>query len=528
MHCAARFVVSPRAGVMVRPLATWKLPPKLVRHPILEEFEMGVPGAESRMLIDGKLVEAASGRTYDNINPATEEVIGEVADASVADMESAIGAARRAFDETDWSTDRELRKRCLLQLQAALGKSREELRPQVVAEVGSPIALTYAVQQDTCIDDMTWDIQVADEIEWQRDLPRHEFFGIKSRRTVFREPIGVVGAITPWNFPFMLNLSKIVPALMAGNTVILKPAPDTPWCATYIGKMVAEQTDLPPGVLNIVTASDPAETGDALTGDPRVDMISFTGSTAVGKHITRRSADNLKKVFLELGGKSATIILDDADFAAVLPGSATMVCQHAGQGCAIATRLLLPRSRYDEAIDMVQQAMEKFPYGDPTDLGNLMGPLISAKQRERVLGYIDKGKQEGARLLTGGGRPAHLEKGFFVEPTAFVDVDPNMTIAQEEIFGPVLAVIPYADEDDAVRIANNSVYGLSGNIFSGSHEHAMSVARRIRTGTLSVNGGMWFGPDSPFGGYKQSGNGREHGVEGFLEYLETKTVGFPA
>jgi len=488
---------------------------------------MAIAGVESRMLIDGKLVAAASGRTCDNINPATEEVIGQTADAGVADMERAIAAARRAFDESDWSIDRDFRKKCLMQLHAALDKGREELRAQIVAEVGTPVALTYAVQLNTCIDDMLWDIDVADKIDWQRDLPPHEFFGIKSRRIVYREAVGVIAAITPWNFPFMLNLSKIVPALMAGNTVVLKPAPDTPWSATCIGKMAAEHTDLPAGVLNIVTAADPAATGDVLTGDRRVDMVSFTGSTAVGKHIMRRAADNLKKVFLELGGKSASIVLDDADFAAVLPGAGTMVCQHAGQGCAITTRLLLPRARYDEGIAIVKAAMEKFPYGDPTDLSNLMGPLVSAKQRERVLAYIEKGKAEGATLITGGGRPKHLPRGYFVEPTLFGDVDPDATIAQEEIFGPVLAVIPYDGDDDAVRIANNSRYGLSGAVSGGSLERATAVARRIRTGTVSVNGGMWFGAESPFGGYKESGTGREHGIEGFLEYLETKTIGFP-
>ena len=482
--------------------------------------------AESRMLIDGELVEAQGGRTYENVNPATEEIIGHVADAAPEDMERAISAARRAFDETSWSTDLAFRGRCLRQLQEALDKRREELRPQIVAEVGAPLQLTYAVQQDTCIQDMLWDIEVAEKFEWERELGVHEFFGMKSQRIVLHEPVGVAGLITPWNFPFMLNLSKLVPALMAGNTAVLKVAPDTPWSGTCIGKILAEETDLPPGVLNIVTAKDPAEVGDILTGDPRVDMISFTGSTSIGRHVMERGAKTLKRVFLELGGKSANIILDDAPLESVVPGAA-MVCTHAGQGCAITTRMLLPRSRYDEALEMLKTAYENINYGDPTDPTNLMGPLVSAKQRERVLGYIEKGKAEGARLLVGGGRPAHLEKGYFVEPTLFVDVDPDSTIAQEEIFGPVLSVIAYDDDDDAVRIANNSEYGLSGSVNSSSLDRAMAVARRVRTGTMGVNGGMWFGPDSPFGGYKQSGVGREHGVEGFAEYLHTKTVGMP-
>ena len=232
-------------------------------------------------------------------------------------------------------------------------------------------------------------------------------------------------------------------------------------------------------------------------------------------------------MFLELGGKSANIVLDDADFAAVLP-SAGMVCMHSGQGCAITTRLLLPRSRYDEGVDIVRQAFENFPYGDPSDLNNMAGPLINARQRERVLGYIEKGKADGAKCLVGGGPATQFERGYFVQPTLFVDVDPASTIAQEEIFGPVLVVIPYEDDDDAVRIANSTRYGLSGSVASASLERSVSVARRLRTGTVSVNGGQWFGPDSPFGGYKESGLGREHGVQGFEEYLETKTVGLPA
>jgi NAD-dependent aldehyde dehydrogenases len=487
---------------------------------------MSVTG-EARMLIDGELVDAASGATFENVNPATEEVIGRVADGGPEDMERAIAAARRAFDESDWANDRELRKRGLRQLHEALGKERETLRPQIVAEVGSPLMLTYAIQQDSCIDDMEWDIDCIDRVEWEYDLPVHEFFGQTSARRVVREPIGVVGAITPWNFPFMLNLSKVIPALAAGNTVVLKPAPDTPWSATHIGKLVAEYTDIPAGVFNIVTSGDAANVGEMLTADPRVDMISFTGSTAVGKRIMARGADTLKRVFLELGGKSANIVLDDADIAAQCGGGA-MICMHGGQGCAIATRMLLPRSRYEEGVELLKSAFETWSYGDPNDAANLQGPLINARQRERVLGHIEKGKADGARLLVGGGRPAHLEKGFYVEPTLFVDVDPDSALAQEEIFGPVLSVIPYEDDDDAVRIANNSKYGLSGAVNGTDLDRAYGIAKRIRTGTIAVNGGQWFGPDSPFGGYKQSGLGREHGVPGFEEYLEMKTIGLPA
>jgi aldehyde dehydrogenase (NAD+) len=487
---------------------------------------MTAVNGEARMLIDGKLVEAAGGRTYENINPATEESIGSVADASAEDVDRAIGAARRAFDETDWSTNRAFRKQCLQQLKEALEKHKEELRPQIVGEVGCPIGLTFAVQQDSCIEDLQWDIELIDRFEWERELGEHEFFGMRSNRQVWREPIGVVGAITPWNFPFMLNLSKLGPALAAGCTVVLKPAPDTPYSATFIGRIADEETDIPAGVLNVVTASDPAEAGEMITGDERVDMISFTGSTGVGKRIAARAADTLKRVFLELGGKSANIVLDDADFDAVLPSSG-MVCMHSGQGCAITTRLLLPRSRYEEGVEIVRGAFESFPYGDPNDFNNMAGPLVNRKQYDRVLGYIEKGKAEGARCLVGGEAATQFDKGYFVQPTLFVDVDMSMTIAREEIFGPVLSVIPYEDEDDAVRIANDTRYGLSGAVNGGTLDRALAVARRIRTGTIAVNGGQWFGPDSPFGGYKESGAGREHGIQGFEEYLETKTVGLP-
>jgi len=482
---------------------------------------------EGRLFIDGEFRDARSGAVYDNINPATEESIGQVADAAAPDMEAAIAAARRAFDETSWSTDRALRKRCLVQLREGLEKEKENLRQQTVAEVGAPLQLTYAVQGDSVIRDLEWVTNQIDSFEWERELGVHEFFGMKSRRLVWKEPVGVVGAVTPWNFPLQINLAKTGPALAAGNSVVLKSAPDTPWNASFIAKVVAEYTDIPPGVFNVISSADPAAVGEVLTADPRVDLVSFTGSTAVGRRIMAAASDTVKKVFLELGGKSANIILDDADLEAAL-AMVGFTCIHAGQGCAITTRLLLPRSRYDEGVEIAKTAFEAVKYGDPTDIQNSQGPLINARQRDRVLGYIEKGVSEGARLVTGGKRPAHLPKGYYVEPTLFADVDNSMTIAQQEIFGPVLVVIPFEDDDDAVRIANDSIYGLSGGIMSASEERALALARRIRTGTLSVNGGGWFGPDSPFGGYKQSGIGREMGIEGFAEYLETKTIGLPA
>ena len=482
---------------------------------------------ESRMLVDGKLVPADSGKTFANINPATEQVIGQVADGSAAEMRRAIDAARRAFDDTDWSTNHAFRQRCLEQLQEALEAEREELREELILEAGCPRMTTQGPQLDTPLDGaLRYPAKLIDEFPWVTELPDAQgLTGELNSRQVWREPVGVVGAIVPWNFPFEVTLNKLGQALATGNTVVLKPAPDTPFNATRIGRLLADRTDMPAGVLNVVTSSDHL-VGEELTLSPKVDLISFTGSTAVGKRIMEKGAATVKRVFLELGGKSATIVLDDADLsAAVLMGLS--VCFHAGQGCAIQTRMLLPRSRYEEGVELLKGAFANVPYGDPQRPDVLMGPLVSAKQRDRVQGYIDKGIKEGATVVMGGGRPAHLPKGWYVEPTLFTDVDNSMTIAQEEIFGPVLAVIPFVDDADAVRIANDSVYGLAGGVYSASLERALAVARRIRTGSMSVNGGAPYGADLPFGGYKHSGVGRQNGTPGFDQYLEIKSLAWP-
>ena len=485
---------------------------------------------ESRMLVDGKLVDADTGRTFGNINPATEEVIGQVADASTAEMHRAIDAARHAFDETDWSTNHAFRKRCLEQLHDALQAEQEELREQLILEVGCPRMTTNGPQLDAPLSEaLAYPAKLIEQFEWETVLPdATNIQGALDSRRIWREPVGVVGAIVPWNFPVEVTLHKVGQALATGNTLIVKPAPDTPWNATFLGRLIAERTDIPPGVVNVVTSSDHL-VGEELTLSPKVDMISFTGSTAVGQRIMEKGAATMKRVFLELGGKSATVVLEDADL-----GTATLMgmgaCFHAGQGCAIQTRMLLPRSRYEEGVELLKGLFAVVPFGDPQRPDVIMGPLISAKQRERVLGLIEKGKAEGATLAVGGGRPSGDEfaKGWWVEPTLFTDVDNSMTIAQEEIFGPVLVVIPYETEDDAVRIANDSKYGLSGGVFSGSVEHSLAVARRIRTGGLSINGGAPYGADLPFGGYKHSGIGRQNGLAGFEQYLEIKSLAWPA
>jgi aldehyde dehydrogenase (NAD+) len=487
---------------------------------------MGDVLGERRNLIDGELVEAEGGRTYPNVNPATEEVIGQVADSSQADVDRAIAAARAAFDFTSWANDRDLRRRCLAQFQAALEADRESLRRELIAEVGAPLLTTYGPQLDMpLVDAINHPAQAMVDFAWERELPIVDGPLGSARRIVVKEPVGVVGAIIPWNFPLEITLHKLAQALATGNTMVLKPAPDTPWSATHLGRLIAEQTDIPAGVVNIV-ASASHERGQQLVEDSRVDLISFTGSTATGHRIMELGARTMKRLFLELGGKSAMIVLDDADFEAVLP-AASFVCIHAGQGCALSTRLLLPRSRYDEGLAIVEEGFKAVKVGDPTDPGVLAGPLINATQRTRVLSYIQSGRDEGARVVCGGGRPAGLERGFYVEPTLFADVDNRMQIAQEEIFGPVLVVIPFDGDDDAVRIANDSIYGLSGGVSSASDERALGIARRIRTGTLGVNGANWYAADSPFGGYKSSGIGRQGGREGFEQYLETKTIALP-
>jgi aldehyde dehydrogenase (NAD+) len=476
-------------------------------------------GGSTPLLIDGSLVEAD--RWFETINPATEEVLGEAADASAADMDRAIGAARRAFDQTLWTTDLALRVRCLRQLREALVTHADELRDMTVREVGAPRFLTYGAQLDAPVGDLGWFADLAESYEWERDLGRAAPMGMASDRRVVREAAGVVGAITPWNFPHQINLAKLGPALAAGNTVVLKPAPDTPWCAAVLGLLIAQETDIPPGVVNVVTGTA-HELGAQLAADPRVDLVSFTGSTATGQAVMRGAAGTLKRVFLELGGKSAFIVLDDADLKSACSYAAFAGLTHAGQGCAITTRILVPRERYDEAVEITASTMAKIGIGDPAEDSTICGPVISARQRARVESYLELAAKDGGAFATGGGRPDRT-RGFWIEPTLITGLPEDSRVVREEIFGPVLVMLPHDGDDDAVRIANDSPYGLSGAVH-GSPERARAVARRLRTGTVSVNGGVWYSADVPFGGYKQSGIGREMGVAGFEEYLETKSI----
>jgi aldehyde dehydrogenase (NAD+) len=482
------------------------------------EGDVPTPAAAKRLLIDGRLIE--TGRTFPSVNPATGDVLGQAPDATVTEAEASIAAARRAFDTTSWPTDVQSRIKCLNQLHQALTEHKEELRELTIAEVGAPRVITYGAQLDEPIGIVRYYADLLGSYPMTEELGEMEVRGQRHRRWVEKEAAGVVAAIIGYNYPTHLALAKLSPALAAGCTVVLKGAPDVPLITLALGELIANYTDIPPGVVNVLASSEVA-VGEVLTTHPGVDMITFTGSTATGRRIMEAASRTLKRVFLELGGKSALVVLDDAEFATAAMVAAFMICSHAGQGCAITSRMLVPRQQHDAIVEQVAGMMGQVAYGDPADPKTYMGPLISERQRDKVDGLVQRAVTGGATLVTGGKR---VDPGFFYALTLLTGVDPDSEIAQEEVFGPVLAVIPYDGDDDAVRIANNSIYGLSGAVYGGDQERAIAVARRIRSGTFSINGGAWFGPDAPFGGYKQSGVGREMGVPGLEEFLERKTL----
>jgi aldehyde dehydrogenase (NAD+) len=469
------------------------------------------------LLIDGRLVGAD--QMFASLNPATGAVLGLAPDATTEQAHAAIAAARRAFDTTSWPTDVAFRIRCLEQLHRALTDHVEELRELTIAEVGATRMLTHAAQLEQPIEIVRYYADLLKTQPLTDDLGDFENRGLRHHRWVEREPAGVVTAIVAYNYPNQLALAKLAPALAAGCTMILKGAPDTPLITLALGELIANHTDIPPGVVNVLSSST-AAVGEALTTHPDVDLITFTGSTPVGRRIMAAASETVKRVFLELGGKSAVIMLDDADFTGAAMFAAFSIVTHAGQGCALTSRLLVPRSHHDEIVDLIAQNFARVRHGDPSNPKTLMGPLISERQRDKVDAMVQRAIQAGATLVTGGEK---IDPGFFYTPTLLTNVDPDSEIAQEEVFGPVLAVIAYGDDDDAVRIANNSIYGLAGAVFSRDQERAVRVARRIRAGSFSINGGNYFNADSPFGGYKQSGIGREMGVAGLEEFQERKT-----
>lgn len=475
-----------------------------------------------QLYIDGTWVEPEDGR-YDDISPATEQVIATAPDASVGQVSDAVGAARRAFDEGPWATmSAQERANCLSQLGDALLKYADDFFALSQVEWGCT-----ANERMMQIDGAAFMSMHAAQLATQ--LADETVTGIGAGKTVLRHvPLGVVSVLTPWNFPHLLNVMKLNHALTAGNTVVLKPSPLTPLAGLALARLIDEHTDFPPGVVNVVTPSG-LEAAQLLTTDPRIDMVSFTGSTVVGRQVMSAAGDSLKRLLLELGGKSACIVLDDADVTDDMLQKMLFDCCsiHSGQACILQSRLLLPDSLHDEVVERLVGLARDVKVGDPADLDVQMGPLISDAQRGRVEAHVAGALREGAELATGGGRPAGLDTGFYFEPTVLTGVKPDSAIAQEEVFGPVLSVLRYRDDDDAVAIANNSRYGLSGSVWGGDLDRAVSVARRIRTGQVAVNG---CGPGAaPFGGFKLSGLGREGGgIGGVYQYMEQMAIGVPA
>ncbi|KAF0959549.1 aldehyde dehydrogenase [Rhodococcus sp. T7] len=472
-----------------------------------------------KLYIGGKWVAPATDQVLEVFSPATEERVGSCPVASPADIDDAVAVARRAFDEGPWPQTTPAERGEILAKAAKLIEERgETLNALISSEMGQPPAMVGMMQQTPSLATLNFYAGLANEFEWEQTRT-----GVFGQTKVLREPVGVVAAVLAWNVPLFLAVNKLSPALLAGCTVLLKPAPESPLFTHVLAEIFAE-AGVPEGVISVLPGG--AETGEYLVSHPGIDKITFTGSSPVGRKIGAIAAQNLKRCSLELGGKSAAIILEDADLASTMPMLVMSGLMNTGQACVAQTRILAPRSRYDEVLDALVAGAGFMAVGDPSDPAAQLGPLISEKQRDRVEGYIAKGKEQGARVVLGGGRPEGLDKGWYVEPTIFADVDNSMTIAREEIFGPVLSVIPYDSEDEAIKIANDSDYGLAGSVYTTDIDHGLAVAKQIRTGTYAIN---WyaFDPGSPFGGYKASGIGRENGPEGLEAFCETKSVLMP-
>jgi len=466
----------------------------------------------NQIYINGEWVASTGSETIPVYHSATEEVLGHVPAGTAEDVDRAARAARVAFDK--WSrTPLENRADYVQKLHEGLKARAEDIARSASAEVGMPFKLAQMIQAGMPIAISGSYPRIAKEFPFEEEV---------GNSLVVREPVGVVGCITPWNYPLHQIICKVAPALTAGCTVVIKPSEVAPFTA-YILAEIMDKIGLPAGVFNMVTGFGPV-VGEAIATHPQVDMVSFTGSTRAGKRVAALGADQVKRIALEMGGKSASVILEGADLKKAVSTSVGNCYLNSGQTCTAHTRMLVPETLYREASEIAVSVAQTFTPGDPFDEKTRLGPLSSDVQRERVRGYIRKGVDEGAELLTGGAEPPEgLDRGYFVRPTVFGRVDPDATIAQEEIFGPVLSIIPYQDEEDAVRIANDSIYGLAGGVWAGDNEHAMRVARRIRTGQIDINGGK-FNPLAPFGGYKQSGLGREFGKFGLEEFLELKSL----
>ncbi|CAM5386976.1 aldehyde dehydrogenase [Streptomyces xanthochromogenes] len=473
-----------------------------------------------QLFIGGELTDPLGTDVIEVISPHTEQVIGRVPHASRADVDRAVAAARRAFDTGPWArATPEERIEVVSRIKDAILVRHEEIARSISAQNGSPYSWSVLAQALGAM--MVWD----SAITVARQFPYEERrSGALGPLLVRREPVGVVAAVVPWNVPQFVAAAKLGPALLTGCSVILKPSPESPLDSYILGEIAAE-AGVPEGVLSILPAD--REVSEYLVGHPGVDKVSFTGSVAAGKRVMEVAARNLTRVTLELGGKSAAVILPDADLEAAVAGVVPAAWMNNGQACVAQTRILAPRSRYEEIAEAFAAAAGALVVGDPLDAATQVGPLVAERQRQRSLDYIRIGQEEGAKILTGGGRPAGFDRGWYVEPTLFGDVDNTMRVAREEIFGPVICLLPYGDEAEALRIANDSEYGLSGSVWTGDVEHGIDFARSVRTGTFNVN---TFSLDmlGPFGGYKSSGLGREFGPEGFGEYLEHKMIHLPA
>jgi acyl-CoA reductase-like NAD-dependent aldehyde dehydrogenase len=465
-----------------------------------------------RIFIGGEWVEPSGAEPIEVVNPTTEETIGTIPACSPEDADRAVAAAREAFES--WSqTSREERAGYIVAIAAGLNERGDEIAATITQELGMPLKLSRIIQVGLPASQFASMPKLMEEVAWEEEI---------GNSRVLREPVGVLGAITPWNYPLNQIAAKVAPALAAGCTVVLKPSEVTPLNAFMLAEVV-EAAGLPAGVFNLVTGLGPV-VGEAIAGHPSVDMVSFTGSTRAGRRVSELASATVKPVAMELGGKSPNLILDDADLEKAVPDGVAKCFLNSGQTCSALTRMLVPRQRLAEAEELAKATAETFTPGDPFESSTRLGPLVSDVQRERVRGYIEKGIDEGARLIAGGAEaPEGLERGFFVRPTVFSEVEAEMTIGQEEIFGPVLAIQPYEGEDDAVRIANSTPYGLAGGVWSADDDRAIAVARRIRTGQIEINGGA-FNPLAPFGGYGQSGHGRENGRYGIEELLQIKSL----
>src|SRR4051794_21110384 len=472
-----------------------------------------------KLLIGGQWADPSGDQRIEVRSPATLEPVGTVPEALEPDVDAAVAAARRAFDRGPWpTTPPEERAAVIAKFTELLSARIDEVGAIITGEMGAPTSTVQMMMWTPAAAVLDVYAQLATKFPWEET--RNGMFG-ESR--VRREPVGVVAAIIPWNVPLFIAVNKVVPALLAGCTVILKPAPETPIDALWLGDLFTE-AGLPDGVLSVLPAG--REVSEYLVCHPGVDKVSFTGSTAAGRRVGALATERLKRVSLELGGKSAAIVLDDVDLASSAYMLVYSGLMNSGQACVAQTRILAPRSRYDEVTEALVEAAKLFPVGDPTDPATQLGPLVAERQRDRVESYIEKGKSEGARLVHGGGRPAGLDVGWYVEPTVFDEVDTKMTIAQEEIFGPVLSVIPYDTEEQAVAIANDSDYGLAGSVWTADIDHGYEIAKQVRTGTYGIN---WYAFDmgSPFGGFKCSGIGREDGPEGLAAFCELKSILMP-